>query len=197
MRFAPSARFLYTISLPPLLIASLLESSAEAPPRVSLSSSAFSGLYSFLGIFAVTYLSEVTNTPLVIASFGASAVLIYDAIDSPLAQPRNIVGGQMISAFVGVTVYKLYAAWGPDKYYEPAAAATAVALSVMFMDQTKTLHPPGGATALIAVIGGDEINDMGYLYVVYPVGLGMLIMLTVALALNNLVGTRSYPTVWF
>jgi len=95
MRFAPSARFLYTISLPPLLIASLLESSAEAPPRVSLSSSAFSGLYSFLGIFAVTYLSEVTNTPLVIASFGASAVLIYDAIDSPLAQPRNIVGGQV------------------------------------------------------------------------------------------------------
>jgi len=57
-----------------------------------------------------------------------------------------------------------------------------------------TTSPSFPSTALIAVIGGDEINDMGYLYVVYPVGLGMLIMLTVALALNNLVGTRSYPT---
>ncbi|GMI29520.1 hypothetical protein TrRE_jg168, partial [Triparma retinervis] len=152
----------------------------------------------FIGIFSVSFISHHGGAEtLVIASFGASAVLIYDSIQSPLAQPRNVVGGQIVSAFVGVSVFKLFNAWGSDSFYEPAASASAVAIAVVCMDLTKTLHPPGGATALIAVIGGSSVTDLGYLYVVYPVGLGVVIMLSIAILLNNLVGTRSYPTFWW
>ena len=84
-----------------------------------------------------------------------------------------------------------------DNYYMPAAGATSVALSIVLMDVTKTLHPPGGATALIAVIGGDSIHNMGYLYVVYPVGLGIVVMLGAAILLNNFVKGRQYPKFWF
>lgn len=65
------------------------------------------------------------------------------------------------------------------------------------MHLTKTLHPPGGATALIAVIGSSKIHHLGYLYVLIPVAAGALIMLTVALLVNNLAPTRRYPEYWF
>ena len=65
------------------------------------------------------------------------------------------------------------------------------------MHATKTLHPPGGATALIAVIGSDKIHDLGYLYVLMPVGLGAVSMLLVALLVNNISKSRRYPEFWF
>lgn len=172
---------------------------ASSPPSVPLSSTFFNGLFSFIGIFAVSFISHHGDAAsLVIASFGASAVLIYDSIDSPLAQPRNVVGGQVISALVGVSIFKLFRLGGEENYYEPAAAAGAVSVAIVCMDLTKTLHPPGGATALIAVISdNDVIRDIGYLYVVYPVGLGVTIMLSLAILLNNIVGTRSYPKYWW
>jgi CBS-domain-containing membrane protein len=64
------------------------------------------------------------------------------------------------------------------------------------MHATKTLHPPGGATALIAVIGSQKIHDLGYLYAVIPVGTGALLMLVVALLVNNLSANRKYPEFW-
>ena len=74
---------------------------------------------------------------MIIGSFGASAVLIYGAIKSPLAQPRNLLGGHVISALIGVTVFNLFSLlW--------LAAALAVATSIAVMHATKTLHPPGG-----------------------------------------------------
>jgi CBS-domain-containing membrane protein len=91
---------------------------------------------------------------MIIGSFGASAVLIYGAIRSPLAQPRNLIGGHVISAVIGVTAYKLLPAhlW--------LASPIAVATSIAVMHATKTLHPPGGATALIAVIGSQKIHNI-------------------------------------
>ena len=90
---------------------------------------------------------------MIIGSFGASAVLIYGAIKSPLAQPRNLIGGHILSAVVGVASYQLFHAhlW--------FASAVAVATAIAVMHATKTLHPPGGATALIAVIGGEKIHN--------------------------------------
>ena len=90
---------------------------------------------------------------MIIGSFGASAVLIYGAIKSPLAQPRNLLGGHIISALIGVTMVKIC---GPILWL---AAALAVSLSIAVMHATKTLHPPGGATALIAVISGPQIHQ--------------------------------------
>jgi CBS-domain-containing membrane protein len=65
------------------------------------------------------------------------------------------------------------------------------------MHATKTLHPPGGATALIAVIGSQKIHDLGYLYAIIPAAAGALIMLAVALLINNVPKNRRYPQFWF
>jgi len=127
----------------------------------------------------------------IIGSFGASAVLIYGAVKSPLAQPRNLVGGHMISAVIGVIAYKLFY---PFPWF---ASAFAVATAIAVMHATKTLHPPGGATALIAVIGSEKIHDLGFLYVFVPVGAGAMIMLIVALIVNNIAKSRRYPEFWF
>ncbi len=95
--------------------------------------------------------------------FGASSVLIYGIINSPLAQPGNLIGGHVICALVGVTCHKLV----PDLLW--LSAALSVAWAIVLMQVTKTLHPPGGATALIANIGSPKIQALGYFYVISPV----------------------------
>lgn len=167
----------------------------NSPKRVALSSTFFSGLFSFIGIYVVMAIDTHTDFVSVVASFGASAVLIYDAVGSPLAQPRNVIGGQMISAFMGVCMYKLFNV--NNNIYLPAAGAAAVSTAIMAMDLTRTLHPPGGATALIAVVGSDKIHDLGFMYVVYPIGVGITIMVVIAVILNNLLGSRRYPKFWY
>jgi CBS-domain-containing membrane protein len=102
-----------------------------------------------------------------------------------------MVGGHVISAVIGVACFQLF---------EPIlwlAAAFAVAATIAVMHMTKTLHPPGGATALIAVIGSEKIHALGYLYALVPVGLGALLMLLVALFVNNIPQSRKYPEFWF
>ncbi|MFY9309293.1 MAG: HPP family protein [Bacteroidia bacterium] len=142
------------------------------------------GLIAFLQTF---YLTREENVFL-IGSFGATCVLIYGAIQSPLAQPRNLIGGHLVSALIGVTVYKIM----PDIIW--LTAPIAVALSIVLMQITKTLHPPGGATALIAVIGSEKVKALGYWYVLTPVLTGALILFIVALIFNNMTPNRKYPT---
>jgi CBS-domain-containing membrane protein len=125
-----------------------------------------------------------------IGSLGASAVLVFGAVRSPLAQPRNLVGGHVLSALVGVTCWQ----WlGGEPWL---AQAVAVATAIALMHLTRTLHPPGGATALIAVIGSDQVHAMGYLFVLLPATLGPLVLLGVALLFNNLPAARRYPEFW-
>jgi CBS-domain-containing membrane protein len=165
-----------------------------SPPRVSFIEMLWSWIGAFAGISAVAYihydLFKGSDFVMIIGSFGASAVLIYGAIRSPLAQPRNLLGGHLISAFIGVTAYKLL----PDQMW--LASALSVSTSILVMHATKTLHPPGGATALIAVTGSQQIHDLGYFYVVMPAGIGAFILLTVALVINNISKNRRYPEYW-
>jgi CBS domain-containing membrane protein len=146
---------------------------------------------SFLGIGIIGFISSnfltVYDNLFVIGSFGASSVLIYGAINSPLAQPRNLIGGHVISALVGVTVYKFVPG---DVWF---TSALSVSLAIIAMQITKTLHPPGGATALIANTGSAKIHALGYFYVVSPVLSGVLILFLVALVCNNATAHRSYP----
>jgi CBS-domain-containing membrane protein len=145
----------------------------------------------FLGIGLIGLLQGSsfgqTDNIFLIGSFGASAVLIYGVTNSPLAQPRNLVGGHLFSALVGVTVHKLV----PGNVW--LASAIAVSLAIVVMQITKTLHPPGGATALIANIGSEKIRALGFLYVLSPVLSGVLILLAVALIVNNIPQHRHYP----
>lgn len=148
-------------------------------------------LGAFLGIGLIGLLSQYqvapVDAPLLIGSFGASSVLIYGVINSPLAQPRNLIGGHVLSAFIGVTIHRLI----PEELW--LAAALAVALAIVSMQITKTLHPPGGATALIAIIGSPQLKALGYWYVVTPVLTGALLLLLVAVVVNKLAPTRHYP----
>ena len=153
-------------------------------------------VWSFIGSFVGIGLIALLQTRdfgseeqiLLIGSFGASSVLIYGAIQSPLAQPRNLIGGHLISAIVGVTVYKIMP---PILWIN---APLAVSLSIVLMQFTKTLHPPGGATALIAIIGSEKIKALGYHYVFSPVLSGVLILFVTALIFNNMTTNRKYPT---
>ena len=168
----------------------------KSPPRVNFSEILWAWIGSFIGISVIAYLDQkivlaTTDQMMLIGSFGASAVLIYGAIKSPLAQPRNFVGGHMISAIIGVTAHLLF----PETNW--LAATVAVATAIAAMHVTKTLHPPGGATALIAVIGSPKIHAMGYLYTIIPVGVGAMIMLILALLINNISKTRKYPMSWW
>lgn len=152
-------------------------------------------LGSALSILCLAWLERLCaqewNLPLLIGSFGASAVLAFGAPESPLAQPRNLVGGHMLSALVGVSCQMLLG-------QEPAAAAAlAVSTAIALMRVTKTLHPPGGATALIAVIGGADIHRLGYWHVLLPCGAGACCMLLLALLTNNLGARRRYPQTWW
>jgi len=147
---------------------------------------AFTGI-GLIGFVQSNFLVEQDNIFL-IGSFGASAVLIFGAVNSPLAQPRNLVFGHIFSAIIGVTVAQFI----PVAFW--LQAALAVSLAIVAMQMTKTMHPPGGATALIAVIGSEKIKSFGYFYVVSPVLSGVLILLLIALLMNNIPKGRNYPS---
>jgi CBS-domain-containing membrane protein len=172
-----------------------MKGAGKSPPRVSLAEIAWSWIGAFIGISAVallnTSIADGSDLVLMIGSFGASAVLLYGATKSPLAQPRNLLGGHFLSALIGVASYKLFLG-------QPCVAASvSVATAIAVMHATKTLHPPGGATALIAVIGGEKIHGLGFLYAFVPVLAGAMIMLVAALFVNNIPRTRRYPEFWW
>ncbi len=153
-------------------------------PTVSLHNAFWSFLSATLGILAIGEITSLSGHHLLIGSFGASAVLLFDAVDSPLAQPRNLVGGHVLSAGVAVIVVALVGS-------SPLTMAIAVGLAIFVMNLTHTTHPPGGATALIGVQGA-----VGPEFILLPVLAGALILLIMALFTNNVVYHRSYPKHW-
>lgn len=149
-----------------------------------------SSLGALLGILLTGFISSYAlgadaNLPLLIAPMGASAVLLFAAPASPLAQPWSIIGGNIVSSLIGVTAALLIP--------EPViAAAVAVGLAIALMLLLGCLHPPSGAVALTAVLGGTAIHDAGYWFVLSPVAINSLVLLMVALIFNNATGRR-YP----
>jgi CBS-domain-containing membrane protein len=176
-------------------LAKMRGSTHGSPPRVSNAEIAWSWIGSFVGIALLALLGQAyfdpLDLPLMIGSFGASAVLVFGAVRSPLAQPRNLIGGHVLSAAIGVASWKLL-------HQQPwLAEAAAVATSIAVMHATRTLHPPGGATALIAVIGSPQIHELGFLYVLIPAALSSLILLLIAVLINNIPESRRYPEIWY
>ena len=170
-------------------------STRGSPPRVSNEEILWSWIGAFLGISGVALAShlffEGRDMSLMLGSFGASAVLVYGAVRSPLAQPRNLVGGHVVSALVGVLCWKFMSQnlW--------LAESVAVATAIAAMHATRTLHPPGGATALLAVIGSPAVHKLGFWYVLMPATIGPLVLLAVAMLVNNIPSSRRYPEIWF
>ena len=173
----------------------------KCPPRKPFKKILWSWLGAFLGIFLIAFLGRFLDNIstfdqlFLIGSFGASAVLVYGAPLAEFSQPRNLIGGHILSAIIGVSICKIT----PAQLMLPLSSAFAVSLSIFFMHLTRTLHPPGGATALIAIIGSQKVKDIGYFYIFSPVAIGALIMLIVALLVNNLSTNpkRHYPLYWY
>lgn len=120
-----------------------------------------------------------------IAPMGASSVLLFAVPASPLAQPWNMVVGNTIAGIVGVTC----ASYIPNL---TEAFSVAVGLSIVLMMTTDSLHPPSGAVAITAVLGGNAVHELGYHFIFYPVLLNSLLLLVIAIVFNRMLG-KQYP----
>lgn len=143
-----------------------------------------------LSIFLITVVSYAATglqgAAAILPSMGAAAVLLFAVPHGPLSQPWALIGGNLISAAVGVSCTLFF-----ENIY--LAAGLGVGLSITAMHIGRCVHPPGGATALAAVIGGENITQMGYMFVLYPTLLNVLIMFFVAMVFNNSFAWRRYP----
>jgi CBS domain-containing membrane protein len=137
------------------------------------------------GLCSFLMQGQTSDAVWLIAPMGASAVLLFAVPASPLAQPWSIMGGNVVAAIIGVTCAKLI-----DAPLLAAAIAGSLAIAAMFA--LRCLHPPSGAVALTAVLGGPTVHAMGYGFVIFPVALNSLLLLLTALFFNNATGRR-YP----
>ena len=149
--------------------------------------SAVGGFIAILSIFVVS--SWAVGSPgagILVASMGASAVLLFAVPHGQLAQPWAVLGGHVISAIIGVTCVQVIA-------NEILAASAAVGLAIAAMYYLGCIHPPGGATALSAVVGGETVHALGYQFVITPVLMNVVIILVIAVLFNYLFSWRRYP----
>ncbi|WP_420843828.1 HPP family protein [Leptospira levettii] len=153
--------------------------------QISYRFAIWSFLSSTISIWSILIITNLSGHTLLIGSFGATSVLLFAVPDAPLSQPRNLIGGHLLSAMIAVLLVYLF---GTNFF----TIGLSVGLSILVMYLTHTLHPPGGATALIGVIGGVGVD-----FIFFPVMVGVFVLLVNALVVNNLVHHRKYPVVWF
>jgi len=152
--------------------------------RLSFRETPISGIGGFLGIFGILMTSFQLLDPevavYIVPSMGASAVLLFATPHAPFSQPWNVIGGHLFSAIIGVACWH----WIPNYVF---AASASVGLAISAMVYTRSIHPPGGATALAAVIGSERLHQLGYDYVFQTILLGSVSILIVAIVFNGFV----------
>ena len=136
----------------------------------------------FIAIGSLSFLDQTYDNVYVIASFGATAVLIYGAPKAPFSRPKNVFFGHLFSALIGVGIAWTFNELGIYHDYLWIAVGLAVTVAIVVMLLTDTTHPPGGATALASVLSGFFSLE----YVIRPFMFGVCIMLLVAFAANRL-----------
>jgi len=144
----------------------------------------FSAIGCLIAISAIALLTQATPIPFMMAPLGATCVLAFGVPDSPLAQPRNIIGGHLIAAIIAVVcVYTMGTTW--------YSLAIGVSVAMAAMQFTKTVHPPAGATPMVIILAEPHWN-----FVFYPVLTGALTIVIIALLFNNMIRARRYPKYW-
>ncbi|MCK4707867.1 MAG: HPP family protein [Gammaproteobacteria bacterium] len=137
--------------------------------------------------YLISYLTlDAESAALIVPSMGASAVLLFAVPHGALSQPWSLFMGHLVSAFIGVSCYILV----PDIII---AAGLAVGLSIGAMHVLNCIHPPGGATALAAVIGGPAIHELGFMYILSPIYINVLVIFIIAVVFNSAFAWRRYP----
>jgi len=144
----------------------------------------------FVGIFTIfmtsSWLLDPAVAVLIVPSMGASAVLLFAAPHAPFSQPWNVLAGHAFSAIVGVACWQLI----PD-YIMAASASVGLAIGIMYL--MRCIHPPGGATALAAVIGSEKSHNLGYSYEFQPILLNTVTILLAAIVFNSFFKWRRFP----
>lgn len=134
-----------------------------------------SSLGAFLCIFLIAYFNSVDATNIwLIPPFGASLVLVMAVHESPLAKPRNVFFGHIISASSGVFLFYLLG-------NSPISISLALSLAIVLMMITKTIHPPAGANPIIAILGAKSFE-----FVIMPVATGALFIVIFAFVYNKI-----------
>lgn len=161
-----------------------LKTENSSPKPLGLSFSVFSGVGGFLAISAVALLTKYTGSLFLMAPFGATCVLAFGVPNSPLAQPRNIIGGHLVATLVGlICLYLLGNEW--------YSIALGVGLAITLMQLTGTTHPPAGANPIVVILGAKTL-----IFIINPVLSGALIITVIALLFNNISKERKYPIYW-
>ena len=140
-----------------------------------------SGFGAFICIAALAFLniSDESNIWL-IPPFGASMVLVMAVYDSPLAHPKNVFFGHVISAISGVLIYAIFGIsfW---------SIGLGVGLAIFFMMATNTIHPPAGANPIVAILGAKGIG-----FIIMPVAVGAFFIVLFSVIYNNLLGRKYF-----
>jgi CBS-domain-containing membrane protein len=169
---------------------------AAPPPAPPLKYTVATFFGSFIGISTIGLLTKYTDFIWIVGSFGAMAVIVFSLFPAPVAQPRNVIGGNTIGGAVGVAVFKLFSEFGVEEDFKWVAGGLAVAITVALQERTRTVHPPGGATSLIFVLGPASVQETGWLYVLFPACFAACVVVAVGFAFNRAVG-RTYPQYWW
>ncbi|MCY7295417.1 HPP family protein [Alteromonas sp. a30] len=144
----------------------------------------------FIGILGLSLLTKLVDQPLLMAPFGATCVILFAASASPLAQPRNVIGGHFVSTLIGlVALYTL----GNDM----VVVAASVGLSVAAMQFFRVVHPPAGANPIVVLIAGAGADGYGFDFLVFPVLLGAIFLVGVASLINNVGSPNKWPLYWY
>jgi CBS-domain-containing membrane protein len=163
---------------------SKMRTKARSPLKVNVKDAITGLVGGLVSILILAFLTKITSATWLMAPFGASCVLAFGVWNAPLSQPRNIIGGHLIATFVGLVIYHLFG-------NTPWTLGVAVGLAIFFMMLTKTTHPPAGADPIVVILSASSWS-----YIITPVLIGSVAIVIVALIVNNLRSTRSYPTFW-
>lgn len=162
-----------------------IKGTSACPPRPDLMQILTGLVGGILAISAIAWLTRLAEIPLLMAPFGATCVLLFAVPSSPLAQPRNVIGGHFIAALVGIVIFQLAGSG-------PLPMAIAVGLAIALMQLCRAVHPPAGANPLVIMLAG--INE--YHFLLTPVLAGSFILVLVALVINNLGADKRWPSYW-
>lgn len=164
-----------------------LKGGGKLPARPSVIDIVKGGLGGLIGISFLGYLSHMSGVPWLMAPFGATCVILFAAPASPLAQPRNVILGHLITSIIGLIA--LYA-FGNSLL----VLGLSVGISIMLMQLLRSVHPPAGANPIVIILAGKSLVGIDFL--LFPVLLGSIVLVLIALIINNLGKNSLWPVYW-
>ena len=159
---------------------------SKAPARPSSLQILTGFVGGLLSISILVFMTGHYSVPLIMAPFGATCVLLYALPESPLAQPRSVIGGHLLSTFVGLAVFHLIG----HGFWETGLA---VGLAIGLMQFTRTIHAPAGADPIVVFLAG----DLGWSFLLAPVFLDSVILVAIAFIVNNIGAVKNWPKYWW